>query len=310
MNARNHIVDDPRNSLVARMVRFVAEFRPKIFLLENARELRQGRFRQHFRSLREGLEALGYSVSGSVHMLTRFGLPQARERTLVIAVSSDLPLRTLEDLWSGYRVADAATHVRRAIAELPPVEPGKAHPSDPAHVSSTVSDVKSVRRLMAIPRDGGSWSNLLGRPDADDLLIGTMKRAVERGRLNQFCDIYGRMAWDRPAPTIKRECSHVGNGRYTHPEQHRICSVREMALLQGFPKDYKLVSRSRKNMYRQVGDAVPPLISYQLAMLCEWILTDRRPALDSLILRGTHLRPGDIRPADESLDLFASTRCA
>ena len=113
------------------------------------------------------------------------------------------------------------------------------------------------------------------------------------GTLNHFCDVYGRMAWDRPAPTIKRECSHVGNGRYAHPEQDRLCTVREMSLLQGFPHDYQFTG-TLANMYRHIGDAVPPLISYQLAALCRWILTGARPATEELILPGCHLTSGDL----------------
>ena len=72
-----------------------------------------------------------------------------------------------------------------------------------------------------------------------------MARRVARGDLGSHPDIYGRLWWDRPAVTIKRECSHIGNGRYAHPEQDRLCTVREMALLQGFPRDYRSPARWR-----------------------------------------------------------------
>ena len=76
--------------------------------------------------------------------------------------------------------------------------------------------------------------------------------------------MYGRLWWDRPAITITRECAHVGNGRYVHPEQDRLLTVREMALLQGFPADY-VFEGPLTARYNQIGDAVPPLISEQLA---------------------------------------------
>jgi DNA (cytosine-5)-methyltransferase 1 len=99
----------------------------------------------------------------------------------------------------------------------------------------------------------------------------------------------------RPAVTIKRECGHIGNGRYAHPEQDRLCTVREMSILQGFPRDYAFTG-SLSNMYRHIGDAVPPLISYQLAVLCEWILTGDRPGPDQMILAGCHLTSADLEP--------------
>jgi DNA (cytosine-5)-methyltransferase 1 len=121
-----------------------------------------------------------------------------------------------------------------------------------------------------------------------------MLRYIAKGELGSHPDVYGRLWWDRPAVTIKRECSHIGNGRYAHPEQDRLCTIREMSILQGFPKDYKFIASGTANIYRQIGDAVPPLISYQLAKVCEWILNGQRPSIDSVILPNTHLMPEDI----------------
>src|SRR5262249_50400220 len=147
----------------------------------------------------------------------------------------------------------------------------------------------SLERIRAMPHDGGSWPDLVGNPATEGHLIPSMWKAVKRGRLNAYCDVYGRTWWDRPAPTIKRECSHVGNGRYAHPEQDRQCTVRELAILQGFPAGYRFVGTSRKNLYRQIGDAVPPLISYQLAWVAQWILTGIKPDLEQVVLPNTHL---------------------
>jgi DNA (cytosine-5)-methyltransferase 1 len=293
--ASNHLRDDPRNSLVARVADYAAEFKPKIIFLENARELLHGRFNHHYERLRTSLGSLGYEVRGDVHMLTRFGLPQRRERSLVLAVRDGLSLVGLEDLWREFAVDEKATHVRRAIWNLPPIESGCVDPDDPAH-TSTLSEGLALQRIHAIPHNGGSWADLLGNPETEKLIIPAMWRAVERGRVNSFGDVYGRMAWDRPAPTIKRECAHVGNGRYLHPEQDRLCTVREMAILQGFPRNYRFPIASRKNAYRNIGDAVPPLIAYQVAKLVEWILTSRRPEPEELLLPGTHLSHSDLLP--------------
>ncbi len=102
------------------------------------------------------------------------------------------------------------------------------------------------------------------------------------------------MSWDRPAVTVKRECAHVGNGRYAHPEQDRLCTVRELGLLQGFPDTYEFGGGSLSNQYRHIGDAVPPLISYQLAHVVEWMFTGVRPRLPDCVLPGTSLKGDDI----------------
>ncbi len=84
------------------------------------------------------------------------------------------------------------------------------------------------------------------------------------GRPGSFPDVYGRLWWNRPSITITRECAHVGNGRYTHPDQDRLLSVREMALLQGFPERY-VFEGPLSAKYNQIGDAVPPIVSKQIA---------------------------------------------
>lgn len=296
--ATNHMRDDPRNSLVARVADFAEVLQPRVIFLENARELLRGRFHHHFHEFTTRLHHQGYRVHGEINMLTRFGLPQQRERSLVIATRDNLPIFGLNDMWKGYGVNEKATHVRRAIWDLPPIASGLTHSDDPSH-TSTLSEGLSLQRIKAVPQNGGSWADLLADPHKRKYLTPAMRRAAEHGRLNSFCDVYGRMAWDRPAPTIKRECSHAGNGRYLHPEQHRLCTVREMALLQGFPRSYLFPNTSRKNAYRNIGDAVPPLISYQVAHLVEWILTGQPPALSELILEETHLLAADILPLTE-----------
>jgi DNA (cytosine-5)-methyltransferase 1 len=290
--ASNHLRDDRRNSLVRRIADYAALLRPDIVLIENARELVTGRFGGHLRGLLALLGDLGYQATVATHYLTDFGLPQRRERAIIVAARGSLPVRGLTDLWRGWRVDAKATHVRRAIWDLPPARAGEPHEADPLHVSPAFRTQVS-NRLAATPPDGGGWADLVDRPDSCDLLTPAITRRVARGDFGSHPDIYGRMWWDRPAPTIKRECSHVGNGRYAHPEQNRLCTVREMSILQGFPHDYQFAGPVA-NMYRHIGDAVPPLISYQLAGLCGWILGGARPDPADLLLPGCQLTTGDL----------------
>jgi DNA (cytosine-5)-methyltransferase 1 len=111
--------------------------------------------------------------------------------------------------------------------------------------------------------------------------------------------VYGRMWWNRPAPTIKRECAHVGNGRYAHPEENRLLTVREMATLQGFPFDYRFPARSVANRYRVIGDAVPPLVAWQIAACVDWMLTGKKPDPAEWVMPETCLRFSDLRRAPD-----------
>jgi DNA (cytosine-5)-methyltransferase 1 len=243
---------------VERTADFVAELMPEFLVMENVKELLNGNQRHHFDALRRRLENdLGYSVWAEVHDLSEYGLPQRRIRALVIA-RRDGPVIGLPPGLERKRT------VRETIGHLPRIEAGERHPHDPMHVAPQ-NTPKVVDRIRAMPKDGGSWSDIMNDSSRSEeekryLLVPAMFRA----RPGSFPDVYGRLWWDRPAITITRECGHVGNGRYVHPEQDRLLSVREMALLQGFPPDYYFEGRLTAK-YNQIGDAVPPLIAAEVA---------------------------------------------
>lgn len=258
-NAKNHSEDDPRNRLVERTGDFVAELQPEFLVMENVKELLTGNQRHHFDNLRRRLENdLGYSVRAELHDLADFGLPQRRKRALLLA-RREGPLAGLP------RPSAKPMTVREAIGHLPPIQAGESHPADPMHVSPGNNSIV-LDRIRATPKDGGSWADIMNdtqrtQEEKRRLLIPAMFRA----RPGSFPDVYGRLWWDRPAITITRECAHVGNGRYVHPEQDRLLSVREMALLQGFPEVYVFEGRLTAR-YNQIGDAVPPMFSSQVAL--------------------------------------------
>ena len=302
-NPQNHLDDDPRNALVPRTALFVEAFRPRVLVMENARELIRGNYAHHFLNLKDRLSKLGYIVRGDIRFLNQFGLPQKRERALVVAVKGPLLPLTLDDLWRNYGVSKEAVTVRAAIGRLPQIEAGKRCETDPMHESPSLGDV-ALRRMALTPADGGSWTDMARMPGGMDLLIPSLRRKWLDGDLGSHPDVYGRMYWERPAPTIKRECAHIGNGRYAHPEQDRLCTVREMASLQGFPRHFEFVARSLANKYRHIGDAVPPMISFQIAHLCSWILTGRQPALVDVVMPECHLLPSHIIARGDQGDLW------
>ncbi len=279
----NHLVDGSRNGLTGRVADFAAVLAPRHIFMENAREFLNGRFSYHARDLFTSLERLGYRIEAHVHVLSRFGLPQARERALVVATKSVRPL-SLEHLWAGLRLS-AAPSVRTALSRIPKAP-------DPDAKAPGIGEALSAR-LSAIPPDGGSWAALCASEDSRRHLTPSMQRRFSSGEMGSHPDAYGRMAWDRPAPTIKRECAHPGNGRYVHPIENRIMTIREMATLQGFPTTWQFEG-SVTGRYRQIGDAVPPMISWQLALLARWMDDGQRPAANDIAMPGTCLRPEDM----------------
>lgn len=286
----NHSLDTQQNSLVGRSADFVEELLPEIVFMENARELINGKFKHHHDDFCQRLRGLGYDVKSEIHLLSKFGLPQSRERA-IIAASRIGPIKTLSDLWDGRRLSEAVT-VRSALSRLAAWQAlGQADPYGESYSGMT----DAVRdRIHATPKDGGSWIDLARDPQKRTLLTPDCLNRWESGRHGSHPDVYGRMWWDRPAPTIKRECGHVGNGRYTHPVEDRLLTVREMATLQGFPFDYRFISLSISNRYRHIGDAVPPLIAYQLSALAKWMKTGIRPSISDMVMPNTCLSIADI----------------
>lgn len=106
-----------------------------------------------------------------------------------------------------------------------------------------------VRRVISlIPKDGGSRSSLPAR----------MQLRCHAGNAG-FHDVYGRMAWGDVAPTITSGCFNPSKGRFIHPEHDRAITLREAALLQGFPLSYRFDEEAGKERIAQmIGNAIPP----------------------------------------------------
>jgi DNA (cytosine-5)-methyltransferase 1 len=295
-NPANHVTDKGRNTLVGRTGEFVEALLPETVVMENARELITGNHPQHWQGLRARLERLGYDVRESVHFLSDFGLPQVRERALIMA-SRLGPARTLEDLWEGWTVAAGAVTVGTAFARLADWQ--TANPQDPDGEVFPGMGKDVSARLAATPVDGGGWVDVARDPKTRHLCTPECLKRWDSRDLGSHPDVYGRMWWDRPAPTIKRECAHVGNGRYAHPKANRLLTVREMATLQGFPFDYRFPSRAVANRYRVIGDAVPPMIAWQIRACVDWMRRGRKPAPAEWIMPKTSLRLEDLRRSSD-----------
>jgi DNA (cytosine-5)-methyltransferase 1 len=127
---------------------------------------------------------------------------------------------------------------------LPPV--GK---SDDALHDRQAKRAPRIERLIAkIPKDGGSRKHL----------PPSMQLACHLS-VNGFNDVYGRMHWDRPSPTITSGCFNPSKGRFLHPSANRTISLREAALLQGFPRRYKFdPSIGTEGLALMIGNALPP----------------------------------------------------
>lgn len=241
---------DERADLLGEVVRFVEGLRPDFILIENVPAIRQQN-----RPAAGPLEAflvriadLGYAYAVETVQVADYGVPQHRPRLVVLA--SRIGPVSLPPATHGAGRRPHAT-VREAIAHLPAIAAGASDPSIPNHRAAGLSET-NLRRMRATPpeADRRSWS--------EDLRL-----ACHKG-VDGYTDVYGRMAWDRPAPALTTRCISVSNGRYGHPCQDRAISVREAAALQSFPDDFVFLG-SMDAMARQIGNAVPPRLAAHLA---------------------------------------------
>jgi DNA (cytosine-5)-methyltransferase 1 len=246
-NASGH--GDLRNSLFVNFARIAAAVGPDVVVMENVPELLTDRYWPLVEEARRVLTEAGYTLRLTIHALAGFGVPQHRFRALLVA------MRKTFELPSGFLAREELRTVRNAIAHLSPVEPGHAHPRDPMHVSAGHRR-STIETIQCVPLDGGSRP-----PEAGPECL--RRAAAKQGRA-AYEDVYGRLWWDRPAITITAYSRNPASGRYVHPEQHRGLTVREAALLQGFPSDYRFEG-SFDSRFRQIGNAVPPVFSAALA---------------------------------------------
>lgn len=233
--------------------RFIDGVVPELVTMENVPELAQ-RGRDVFDGFCRTLERNEYSVDWKIVNCADYGAPQTRKRLVLLASR----LGKIEVPEGRYSSPNEWKTVREAIGELPPVDAGAMHPDDPLHVAARLSAL-NIERLRATPHDGGTkdaWP--------EELVLDCHRRKSG----SRYHSIYGRMWWDRPAPTMTTLCNGIGNGRFGHPEQDRAITLREAALLQTFPVDYEFWPRDTKlssgAVARMIGNAVPPALAHAL----------------------------------------------
>lgn len=239
--------EDDRRSLLTEFERFVVALKPDYVVVENVPGLQKIGMDGPLGSFTRALEDAGYDVNCDVLAASHYGVPQRRLRLVLIAAlaqSAPMPSPT-----HGGKLRPLST-VREWISNLPPIQAGGTDPDDPDHSAMSLSEL-NFRRILATPEGGGreSWEG--------DLLLD-----CHEGHAGHS-DVYGRLAWDRPASAMTTRCLSYSNGRYGHPDQHRAISLREAASLQTFPRTFQF-SGTLTSRGRQVGNAVPPLLAERI----------------------------------------------
>ncbi|MBL7960027.1 DNA cytosine methyltransferase [bacterium] len=241
-------------NLLADFQRFVDYFKPGYIVIENVpgilNRVDESPLPHFIKFLNENL----YVVEHRIINTHQYGVPQKRRRFLLIASRVKKKIK-----WPKARKEDLPV-VRDFIGPkngFKKIPAGYTDPTNFLHSVSVLSE-KNLMRIRQTPHNGGTrlaWKN------DSELQIDAYK-----GKDKMFSDIYGRMFWDKPAPTITTKFYSISNGRFGHPDENRGLSLREGATLQTFPRKYVFKGPSKTSIARQIGNAVPPELAKRIGI--------------------------------------------
>ncbi|MHB8121852.1 MAG: DNA cytosine methyltransferase [Desulfuromonadaceae bacterium] len=279
-NHGERLNDDPRRHLYLVLLKYVAFFRPKVFVMENVLGIKTAAGGEYFTRVQSEARALGYRVHGQVEDAWELGVPQKRRRQLIVGTRADIPGYFSPNLRPSPR-ALPRTLLGAAIGDLPPLRAGEGenecdydfnrmvkhleHDGDPAY--KYLFDVLEIDRAKKL-------TNHVARPHSerdlrDFALINegessavAMRNGVEFEfpyDKSNFKDRYTRQSRSGACSTIVAHLSKDGL-MFIHPTQNRSLTPREAARIQSFP-DWFRFHDARTHSFRMIGNAVPPLIS-------------------------------------------------
>jgi len=248
--------DDPRNELLLVMGELIEGIQPDAIMMENVPGL-VARGKPIFDEFLKVLRRLGYQCEWRVEQMANFGVAQSRRRLVLLAgrgfrvafpepSHARTPKLNLK-LKPWRTVREAIRHMGAPIA----LSEALANGSPQAHNWHVVRDLQpQTKERLRAAQPGKTWL------ETDE----SVRPRCHRDGYNGFTNVYGRMAWDQVSPTITGGCTTPCKGRFGHPDKRRYTiSVREAALLQTFPENYRFVTDEMDAVCNLIGNAVPPL---------------------------------------------------
>lgn len=232
--------NDPRNRLSMTMATWAESLAPKVVVIENVPSFIKSYF---WLKLKRRFNQMGYDVTSVMLNAVDFGVPQVRIRCFAIASRVGLPDLT-------FPVRDKYITVREAWEGLPKKPDGKN-----GHYAPAPSGI-ALARMRVIPSGGDKRDVLLNAPE---LAPPSWKRVGVHAT-----DVWGRMVWNEPSNTLRTALLNPSKGRYIHPVQDRVISLREAARLHSIPDEWRLVGTPYQ-VACQIGNGVPPLLGRVLA---------------------------------------------
>jgi DNA (cytosine-5)-methyltransferase 1 len=232
--------------------KFIKHFRPGFVVIENVPGLKNQKGQTILPDFICFLKKQGYAWADGIVNAHHYGVPQHRVRYLLIATRLSNKIELPKPAITPTLTVNAFLGVANGFKKI---EAGTRDGTNFQHTSCKLSE-NNLKRIRKTKMSGGgreAWK------DDPELQIDAY-----RGRDEIFRDVYARMYWDRPAPTITTRFNSLSNGRFGHPEEDRAISIREGATLQTFPKDFVFYGSNLSKVARQIGNAVPPELAKRI----------------------------------------------
>ncbi len=273
---------DPRNSLIYYFVKWVKHFRPLFYVMENVPGILSMAKGHIVEEIKHMYQTIGYSCEVETLLSADLGVPQLRERVFFIgsldkeSIISDifnkLKQESTEDKQDKNDGKNGHLTVKTALSDIIDLKPFSTtdfNNSALNYPSAPKTDYQEYLRKNSenvfdhvAPNHSALVKDRISHINQGENHASLPKAYQLKGG---YPNIYGRLHMDKPADTITGNCGCVSApGRFIHPIQDRAISVREAARLQSFPDNYRFFG-SLSEMYKQVGNAVPPLMAYSLA---------------------------------------------
>ena len=261
------IMDD-RANLFYQYYRMLKILDPKMFIYENVSGLLSMNKGELFPEIKELFSSLGYKVKHKILNSADYGVPQERQRVIIVGskVDNDFNYPEIRFSRNGEFGLEKYLTVEQALSDLPELVSGQeidSYSSRPKNDYQKLMRKNSKKTLKhhSSPKNNDNLIKLMqALPDG-----GTKKDLPEELRPKSgYGNTYAKLWWKRPATTITRNFGTPSSSRCIHPTQSRALSTREGARLQSFPDDFQFYG-SRSKMNLQIGNAVPPLLSVYLA---------------------------------------------
>lgn len=264
--------EDPRNDLVLEMARLIKEVKPKMVMMENVSGITT-KGKSILDKFAKRLTRMGYLINMNVLQMADYGIPQSRKRFVLLAGKGfDVPLPKptysrkgdfKEKLKPWLTISEVIRNLREPVKLSFALENGGPEKFN----WNVVRDLKkiSIDRLKAM-KEG----------DSRLVLPRKLRPKCHKNKKYGFRNVYGRLRWDNVSSTITSGCTTPCMGRFGHPKKDRTISIREAALIQTFPMNYKFKTEYMDVACDLVGNALPFKFAHKAAQKCINVLKEHK----------------------------------